>query len=129
MESKLEMQNSSRNVSDYTISEDRRQLIPGQEDNRFTETEIIDRFQGQSPNLGEYGTFRGPEGIIPVATNLHSIPGSIASSSRLNRVKPKRYRLSFLILLGFDVALVMFLSIICYLVSVTFFLVNLANLH
>ena len=64
-----------------------------------------------SPSRGSYGTFNGR---LPAYSS--PAPSSITETKTRS---PKRYRLSFLILLGFDVSLVTFLSIISYLVRLS----------
>ncbi len=108
------------------LGRDTRPLINDQElqDSQFTETDILERLRDGSPR---YGTFvEGRNNHFPVPTPIlvptrHSQPPLVATDpsmrTPLNTTK-KRYRLSFLILISFDVTLV-FLSIMCFLVSHT----------
>ena len=98
-----------------------RPLIDDQQlqDSQFTETDILEGLRDGSPR---YGTFEGRNNyhtpVLPSRSQLPLVTAEPSMRTPLNtQSSHKRYRLSFLILISFDVTLVVFLSIICFLVS------------
>ena len=89
------------------MSSDHELLVEEDQQQRL-ERDLIGR---TSPSRGSYGTFNGR---LPAYSS--PAPSSITETKTRN---PKRYRLAFLIVLGFDVSLVTFLSIISYLVGLS----------
>ncbi len=104
--------NSNGDMSEYAVDRDQRPLLD--QEGGFSETEILERLRDSSPRYGTFVAGAPP----PVIVTERIVEPSTTTPLNVN-TRPKRYRLSFLILLSFDIGLIIFLSVMCYLVSIT----------
>ena len=104
------------------------QRLPVEDEDQSDLASQPEDLQQQQQQPAFYGTFLVPPPHLiayTTANQIHSRDSQSSNEPTKTVTRPKRYRLVFLITLGFDVGLVIFLSIISFVVCVHVYVLQL----